>query len=255
MNLQNVLSRNGHTVVLFICLMGLTGFGCDARQAMSESAESTSEESSEPKSDLADGTDSQANETVQGQQQDTESGQQNVKAIESKEELATFGAGCFWCVEAVLERIEGVNDVTSGYMGGSVVNPTYQEVCAGTTGHAEVVQVHFDPTKLSYEKLLDYFWRLHDPTTLNRQGADVGTQYRSAIYFHSDDQQTIAEASKHKWDESGGFADKIVTEITAAGVYYLAEEYHQDYYRRNPDQGYCRVVIRPKLEKFDKLEK
>ena len=178
-----------------------------------------------------------------------------MKAIEPQEELATFGAGCCWCVEAVLERLDGVNDVTSGYMGGSIVNPTYQEVCTGTTGHAEVVQVHFDPTKLSYEKLLDYFWRLHGPTTLNRQGADVGTQYRSAIYFHSDDQQTIAEASKRKWDESGQFADKIVTEITPAGIYYVAEEYHQDYYQRNPDQGYCRVVIRPKLEKFDKLEK
>jgi peptide-methionine (S)-S-oxide reductase len=163
-------------------------------------------------------------------------------------ETATFGAGCFWCVEAVLEQIEGVADVTSGYMGGSVVNPTYQQVCTGTTGHAEVVQVHFDPTRLSFADLVDVFWDLHDPTTLNRQGADRGTQYRSAIFFHSPEQETAARASLEAAQPR--FEDPIVTEITAASTYYEAEDYHQDYYFANRDQPYCRAVISPKLKKL-----
>ena len=159
---------------------------------------------------------------------------------------ATFGAGCYWCVEAVLEQLPGVKDVTSGFMGGRVANPTYEQVCNGTTGHAEVVQVTFDPRQISYETLLDWFWQLHDPTTLNRQGADVGTQYRSAIFYHSDEQRRAAEASreKHKQD----FDRPIVTEIVAAGPYYKADEHHQDYYRENRSAGYCRMVIAPKLE-------
>ncbi len=163
--------------------------------------------------------------------------------------VATFGAGCFWCVEAVLEQLPGVLDVRSGYMGGSVASPTYEAVCAGTTGHAEVVRVTFDPGRISYQDLLGWFWRLHDPTTLNRQGADVGTQYRSAIFVHDDEQRRIAEASKAA--AQALFAVPIVTEITAAGQFWEAEAYHQDYFRNNPNQGYCRAVIAPKLKKLD----
>ena len=163
-------------------------------------------------------------------------------------ELATFGAGCFWCVEAVLEQQDGVLDVSSGFMGGRVANPTYEQVCSGTTGHAEVVQVTFDPRRISYEQLLEWFWRLHDPTTLNRQGNDVGTQYRSAIFWHSEAQRAAAELSKAK--AQARFAAKIVTEITAAGPFWKASDDHQDYYRHNPDRGYCRVVIAPKLDKL-----
>ena len=164
------------------------------------------------------------------------------------QEIATFGAGCFWCVEAVLEQLDGVQDVSSGYTGGHVDNPTYKQVCGGDTGHAEVVQVTFDPSIVSYEVLLAWFWKLHDPTTLNRQGADVGTQYRSAIFYHSDEQREKAEASKAAAAED--FIEPIVTEITAASTYYSAEEYHQDYYRANKQQGYCRAVIAPKLDKL-----
>jgi len=170
----------------------------------------------------------------------------------STTEIATLGAGCYWCVEAVLEQIDGVLDVTSGFMGGDVKDPSYEAVCTGTTGHAEVVQVTFDPSKLSYDGLLKWFWKLHDPTTLNRQGADVGTQYRSAIFVHSDAQRKAAEASKQAAQSM--FDDPIVTEITPASEYYQADEYHQDYYRQNRQQGYCRAVIAPKLDKLG-LEK
>jgi peptide-methionine (S)-S-oxide reductase len=170
---------------------------------------------------------------------------------ETKREVATLGAGCFWCVEAVFEQIEGVEGVSSGYMGGSVDNPTYKDVCGGDTGHAEVVQVTFDPERVTYEEILDWFWRLHDPTTLNRQGADAGTQYRSAIFYHSDAQRETAERSKAAADASETFDDPIVTEITAASTYYPAEGSHQDYYRQNSEQGYCRMVIRPKLKKLE----
>ena len=161
---------------------------------------------------------------------------------------ATFGAGCYWCTEAVLEQLDGVLDVKSGFMGGKVANPTYEQVCEGTTGHAEVVQVTFDPKRISYDALLEWFWKLHDPTTLNRQGADVGTQYRSAIFFHSDEQKKAAEASRvaHAKD----FPQPIVTEIVAAGPFYEADDHHQDYYRGNERQPYCQFVIVPKLEKL-----
>ncbi|MCI0588088.1 MAG: peptide-methionine (S)-S-oxide reductase MsrA [Planctomycetes bacterium] len=165
-------------------------------------------------------------------------------------EIATFGAGCFWCVEAVLEQLDGVLDVKSGYMGGKVANPSYKQVCSGTTGHAEVVQVTFDPKRISYATLLDWFWRLHDPTTLNRQGNDMGTQYRSAVFTHSEEQRKAAEASLEAVEKSGAFEDPIVTEIVAAGPFYSAEAYHQDYYRGNREQGYCRAVIAPKLDKL-----
>ncbi len=163
-------------------------------------------------------------------------------------ETATFGAGCYWCVEAVLEQVDGVQSVVSGFMGGSSNDVTYEEVCTGRTGHAEVVQVRFDPNVVSYETLLDWFWRLHDPTTLNRQGADVGTQYRSAIFTHSDAQRMAAEKSKA--EAAPAFADPIVTEITPASELITAPDKHQDYYRENRQAGYCRVVIAPKLRKL-----
>lgn len=163
--------------------------------------------------------------------------------------VATFGAGCFWCVEAVFERLEGVHQVVSGYMGGSTDNPSYREVCSGNTGHAEVVQVHYDPEVIGFEELLDWLWRSHDPTTLNRQGADAGTQYRSAVFYHNDTQRTIAEASKDA--AQAHFEDPIVTEITEASTFYPAEDDHQDYFRLNPTAPYCQMLIQPKLRKLD----
>jgi len=163
-------------------------------------------------------------------------------------ELATLGAGCFWCIEAVLEQIEGVRGVRSGFTGGGLQDPSYRDICTGLTGHAEVVEVQFDPAVLSYADLLDWFWRLHDPTTLNAQGADVGTQYRSAIFYHGTDQREQAEASLAA--AAGSFKDPIVTEITAAVEFYAAEGYHQDYYTANREQRYCQLVIRPKLRKL-----
>ena len=165
---------------------------------------------------------------------------------------ATLGAGCFWCVEAVFQDLRGVERVVSGYAGGSVMNPTYQQVCSGNTGHAEVVQITFDPEAISFEDLLYVFWRTHDPTTLNRQGADVGTQYRSVILYHDEQQKAIAEKSKQETDASGLWPDPIVTEISPFRDFYEAETYHQDYYRQNPNQGYCRLVIDPKVRKFRK---
>jgi peptide-methionine (S)-S-oxide reductase len=168
-------------------------------------------------------------------------------------ELATLANGCFWCTEAVLERLDGVLDVTSGYMGGQVDDPTYEQVCSGTTGHAECVQVRFDPARIGYDALLEWFFKSHDPTTLNRQGADIGTQYRSAIFFHSPAQEQAARAAIQKAQPQ--FGAKIVTEVTAASRFYSAEGYHQDYFRRNPNQGYCRMVIAPKMQKlFDKAK-
>jgi peptide-methionine (S)-S-oxide reductase len=168
-------------------------------------------------------------------------------------ETATFGAGCFWCVEAVFENVKGVQKVVSGYSGGFIKNPAYREVCNGTTGHAEVVQVFFDPQIVSYKELLEIFWLTHDPTTLNKQGADVGTQYRSVIFYHSEDQKNLAEKFKQKLDQSGVFSKPIVTEISPFKTFYKAEEYHQDYFKNNADQPYCQVVIVPKLEKFKQV--
>ena len=162
---------------------------------------------------------------------------------------AILGAGCFWCVEAVFERLPGVASVESGYTGGTVKDPTYEQVCSGTTGHAEVARITFDPTIVSYDEILSVFWQAHDPTTLNRQGGDVGTQYRSAIFYQSDDEKRIAQASRIAAQK--GFADPIVTEITELGVFYPAESYHQDYYRNNPAAPYCMFVIRPKLNKLN----
>ena len=163
-------------------------------------------------------------------------------------ETATFASGCFWCTEAVFEQMPGVLKVTSGYTGGHVAHPTYEQVCGGDTGHAEATQIEFDPTKTSFEKLLGTFWHAHDPTQLNRQGNDVGTQYRSAIFYHGAEQKKIAEESKKK--AAADFSDPIVTEIVPAGIFYPAEDYHQEYYRLHKRQPYCQYVIRPKLKKL-----
>jgi peptide-methionine (S)-S-oxide reductase len=168
-------------------------------------------------------------------------------------ELATLGGGCFWCLDAVLRDLKGVQGVVSGYAGGSVPDPGYEAVCTGRTGHAEVVQVAFDPGVLSYRDLLAVFFSVHDPTTLNRQGADVGTQYRSEIFYHSAEQQQAAREVIAELQRTGVWEAPIVTAITPFQVFYPAEEYHQDYFRRNPGQGYCRAVIAPKVAKFRKL--
>jgi peptide-methionine (S)-S-oxide reductase len=169
-----------------------------------------------------------------------------------KTEIATFGGGCFWCVEAVFEEVEGVSGAVSGYEGGTVENPTYEQVCEKTTGHVEVCQIKFDPTKVSYEKLLEIFFRTHDPTTKDKQGNDVGPQYRSVIFTHSDAQKESAEKVKKALDASGAFGKPIVTEIHPTKKFWKAEEVHQDYFKRNPNQGYCRFVIAPKMDKFKK---
>jgi peptide-methionine (S)-S-oxide reductase len=167
-------------------------------------------------------------------------------------QTATFGAGCFWCVEAVFQDLEGVHQVISGYSGGARANPTYEQICSGTTGHAEIIRITFDPQVISFADLLYVFWRTHDPTTLNRQGGDQGTQYRSVIYFHDEEQRTAAEQSKEETDASGLWPDPIVTEISPAAEFYMAEDYHQNYYRSNGNQPYCRMVIDPKVTKFRK---
>ncbi len=161
-----------------------------------------------------------------------------------------LGGGCFWCLEAVYTRLDGVKSVVSGYTGGHVENPTYEQVCSGETNHAEVVKIIYDLNKTSLENLLKWFWRCHDPTTLNRQGADVGTQYRSVIYYKNEHQKSIAQNSKKDADSSGIFVNPIVTEIHALEVFYPAEDYHHDYYKKNPNAGYCNYIIRPKLEKL-----
>lgn len=170
-------------------------------------------------------------------------------------ELATLGAGCFWCVEAIFQRVDGVHKVESGYSGGKTKNPSYKEICTGTTGHAEVCQLSYDPEEVSFEELLEIFWQTHDPTTLNRQGNDVGTQYRSAIFYHNDKQKNLAEAYKKKLNEAGIYKDPIVTEITPFDVLYVAEDYHQNYFNENGSQPYCNFVIQPKVEKFKKVFK
>ncbi len=167
-------------------------------------------------------------------------------------ELATLGAGCFWCVEAVFSDLKGVSRVESGYSGGHIKNPAYKEVCAGRTGHAEVIRIEFDPKQISFQQLLEVFFLTHDPTTLNRQGADVGTQYRSAIFYHSEDQKKIAESAIQALSETGEWQSPIVTVVEPLKNYFPAENYHQDYFKNNSDQPYCAAVIRPKLEKFKK---
>ncbi len=172
-----------------------------------------------------------------------------------KLESATFGSGCFWCTDAIFERVNGVVTVVSGYSGGTVDDPAYKEVCEGTTGHAECTQITFDSSVVSFDELLEIFWKTHDPTTLNKQGNDVGTQYRSVIFYHNDEQKQKAEYYKNKLTDEKIWDKPIVTEITKLDKFYPAEDYHQEYYDNNPNQGYCSFVITPKVEKFEKIFK
>jgi peptide-methionine (S)-S-oxide reductase len=170
-------------------------------------------------------------------------------------DTATFATGCFWCTEAIFQQLKGVKKVTSGYSGGDVANPTYKEVCTGTTGHAECIQILYDPKEITFDELLQVFWQTHDPTTLNRQGNDVGTQYRSAIFYQNEEQRKIAEGYKKELNEKKVFDNPIITEISPLKNFYPAEDYHQNYYNNNGDQPYCYYVIKPKLEKFEKVFK
>ena len=172
--------------------------------------------------------------------------------IMAQTEVATLGGGCFWCVEAVYQRVQGIESVKPGYAGGHTKNPTYKEICTGKTGHAEVAQIFFNNNKISYEQILNIFWQAHDPTTLNRQGNDVGTQYRSVIFFHNDEQKMIAEKSLKEAEKSGYWENSIVTEITKLNNYTDAEDYHDNYYDNNPNQPYCLFVIKPKLNKLQR---
>ncbi|MCW3115269.1 MAG: peptide-methionine (S)-S-oxide reductase [Segetibacter sp.] len=173
----------------------------------------------------------------------------------SKTDTATFGAGCFWCVEAVFQQLDGVLKVTSGYSGGHVVNPTYEQVCSKTTGHVEVAQIIYDPAKITFDDLLQVFWKTHDPTTIDQQGNDQGPQYRSVVFYHNDEQKKATEHYKDELNKSGAWASPIVTSIEPLKKFYVAEDYHQNYYNANSDQMYCRYVIQPKLEKFQKVFK
>lgn len=181
--------------------------------------------------------------------------QQTKMNMTAQTDTATFGTGCFWCTEAIFQSLNGVISATSGYSGGSVKNPTYEQVCSGATGHAECINIVYDPQKISFVELLEAFWKSHDPTTLNRQGADVGTQYRSVIFYHSDMQRKAAEEYKKKLNDLKAFPDPVVTEISPATVFYKAENYHQDYFRLNGEAPYCQFVIAPKMEKFKKAFK
>ena len=169
--------------------------------------------------------------------------------------VATFGTGCFWCTEAIFQEVEGVVKVTSGYSGGHVDNPTYKQVCEGTTGHAECLNIEYDSSKVSFDELLEIFWQVHNPTTLNRQGNDVGTQYRSVIFYHNEEQKAKAEKYIIELNKSGAWDDPVVTTLEPFKIFYPAEDYHQNYYNNNTGQGYCQFVIRPKLEKFEKVFK
>lgn len=177
------------------------------------------------------------------------------KNNEKKIEVITLGAGCFWCVEAVFQRVNGVIQVESGYSGGKIAHPTYSEVTSGLTGHAEVIQISFDPEKISLSTILEIFWKTHDPTTLNRQGADIGSQYRSVVFYHSGTQQKVASLLKEELNKAKIWENPIVTEITSFDTFYKAELYHQDYFNQNANQPYCQFVIVPKLEKFEKIFK
>lgn len=171
----------------------------------------------------------------------------------SSMEIATFGTGCFWCTEAVFQQLKGVSKVESGYSGGKISNPTYKEICSGLTGHAECIKITYDPKVITFTDLLEVFWQAHDPTTLNRQGNDVGTQYRSVIFYHNEEQKKLSEKYKKELNASGAFDDPVVTEISPAAIFYKAEDYHQNYYNLNGNQGYCVYVIKPKVDKIKKV--
>ncbi len=175
---------------------------------------------------------------------------QNSTNMNDLTSIATIGGGCFWCTEAVFEEVEGVTNVVSGYSGGDIINPSYKEVTTGRTGHAEAVQISFDPDKISFSEILKIFFKVHDPTSLNRQGADVGTQYRSVIFYHNEKQKMISQEMIDSLNSSGSFDNKIVTQVVPFKNFFVAEDYHQDYFKKNPDQAYCSYVIKPKIKKF-----
>ena len=199
-----------------------------------------------------DSLDSSAAATA-GHDSSAESGSPSADTPAADLQTATFGAGCFWCVEAVFELLEGVQTVESGYCNGAVPNPTYRQVCTGTTGHAEVIRLTYDSSVISFEELLEVFWSSHDPTTLNRQGADFGTQYRSGVYYHTEEQKQIAETCRQRLNDEQAFDDPVVTEIVEAAEFYPAEDYHQDYFELNGTAPYCRAVINPKIDKVRKV--
>lgn len=179
----------------------------------------------------------------------------NVSTNPGKKDTATFGTGCFWCTEAIFQELKGVIKVTSGYSGGFAENPSYKEVCTGTTGHAECLNIIYDPAVITFDELLEVFWQIHNPTTLNRQGNDVGTQYRSAVFYHNEEQKAKTEKYKAELNKSGAWSDPVITSLEPFVKFYPAEDYHQNYYNNNTGQGYCQFVIRPKLEKFEKVFK
>lgn len=188
-----------------------------------------------------------------GPQRKTTENMDKISNIDSGADTAVFGGGCFWCVEAIYAELKGVIAVTSGYSGGSIKNPDYRQVCSGTTGHAEVCQIIYDPSVISFDKLLEVFWTVHDPTQLNRQGNDVGTQYRSVIFYSTDAQRDLAESYKAKLNKEKTFDNPVITEISPLTVFYKAEDYHQDYFEKNGNAPYCSIVIAPKVEKFRKV--
>lgn len=233
--------------------------GCGSGQVSAEPVPQATVEENSPMSEpaSANSTPNEGNPTQPAptEQPAATPGATDAKPAPAKTAQATFGAGCFWCVEAVFQRLRGVVKVESGYAGGKVANPTYKQVCEGTTGHAEVCRITYDPSQISFKDLLEVFWQTHDPTTLNRQGADVGTQYRSVIFFHDEDQRRLATQYKQELDKSGAWDAPLVTEISPLTNYYPAEDYHQNYFNDNPFQGYCRFVIQPKVDKFQKVFK
>jgi len=196
-----------------------------------------------------------SNKEIPMMQNKTTSEAANAAVADSKNDTATFGAGCFWCVEAQFQMLDGVIKVESGFSGGEIKNPSYKEVCTGRTGHAEVCNITYDPSKVSYEELLYAFWQSHDPTQLNRQGEDIGTQYRSVIFYHNDKQRQLAEEYKKKLNDEKVYNDPVVTEISPFTVFYKAEDYHQNYFNQNGNESYCQFVVRPKVEKFKKVFK
>lgn len=235
--------RTNHLILFAIIVLSLM-VGCNQRQgdtSVTKPSDETSVSTTTPTADRTVASDGGSNKPQ---------AEASAKVTGKATELATFGAGCFWCVEAVFQEVNGVHSVLPGYTGGGLQNPTYEQVCSGTTGHAEVCQIEFDPSLVTYTELLEIFWKTHDPTTLNRQGYDEGTQYRSAVFYHSPEQQKLAVEYKQKLDASGAFDRPIVTEIVPFTKFYVAEDYHKDYYRSNPGAGYCNAVIRPKMDKF-----
>jgi peptide-methionine (S)-S-oxide reductase len=243
-------------VIVTAALLGTAG-GCTSSTSDSDSqappVAAVEEADTLSVDEEAPADDSAAAESTEGESPSDEPQSDDAPSATDGPQTATLGAGCFWCVEAVFEQIEGVTAVRSGYTGGAIENPTYEQVCTGTTGHAEVIQLDYDPAVTSFEEVLQVFFSSHDPTTLNRQGADVGTQYRSAVFYHSDQQKQVAEKVIAELDKAGAFSNPIVTEVSEFKKFYEAEDYHQDYFELNGRAPYCRLVIVPKIEKVKKV--